>query len=115
MTPLLPIGIGRAGGAKSFRVTDATTAREVLSLQVGSWYNGISILYAEVLGVKLNLANGAYGSAIAPTLTQVDNFLATRSHQDWNRLGLSDKLKVAVWAAQLASYNIGLKGPGLCR
>jgi hypothetical protein len=115
VTPLLPIWVGKSGGSKSFQVTSANQARQVLSLQVGDWYNGITILYAEVLGVKLNIANGADGSAIASTLAAADAFLASKSHQNWSRLGLRDRLTVVVMAAQLASYNIGLKGPGRCQ
>jgi hypothetical protein len=115
VSPLLPIWIGTADGSMSFRVTTATKAREVLSLQVGQWYNGITILYAEILGVKLNIANGADGSEIAATLQEADALVARTSHQSWTRLRLRDKLKVAVLAVRLAGYNLGRSGPGICR
>lgn len=76
VTPYLPIWLGKADGAKSVQVTSAVQAVNILSFS-GNTSNGINKLYAQLLGAKLNIANGADGSAVASTIDAADTFLLT--------------------------------------
>ena len=115
VTPLLPIWLGNAGGGKSVHVTTAQMAVDYLSQNVyGTASNGITKLYAQLLGAKLNLASGADGSAIATTIDDADAFLATHDYLDWSSLTKSQKNLVLAWHSALGNYNEGLIGPGHC-
>ena len=113
VTPLLPQWLGTSGGAKSVRVTTAAQAVSLLD-KSGDASNGINKLYAQLLGAKLNIANGANGSAVLQTITQADAFLATHSAGDWGSLTAAQRQQVLSWAAMLDDYNNGRVGPGHC-
>jgi hypothetical protein len=115
VTPLLPIWLGNAGGAKSLHVTNATIAHDVLTMD---FYcdesNGITKLYAQLLGAKLNIANGANPSAVGNTISQADDFLADHDCHDWDSLPNNVQKKILRWKDKLDDYNNGLVGPGHC-
>ncbi len=115
LTPLLPIWLGTANGAKSLDVTTAQIAVWVLAQNhFGVQSNGITKLYAQLLGAKLNIANGADGSAVSAAIADADAFLATHDWNDWTGLSNSDKQMVLGWHGTLGNYNEGLIGPGHC-
>jgi hypothetical protein len=115
VTPLLPIWLGDADGAKSIPVTDVYIAVDVLSQHVyGHSSNAITKLYAQMLGAKLGVANGASDAAIADYLDDADEFLAMYDYTDWNSLSNEMKSDVRMWHGAFASYNEGDIGPGHC-
>lgn len=115
VTPLLPIWLGTAGGAKSLQVTTAAMAVDVLTMKVyGTNSNGITKLYGQMLGAKLSMADGADGGDIAATLAAADAFLATHNWNDWAGLSNAAKAMVLGWQSTLDNYNNGLIGPGHC-
>jgi hypothetical protein len=113
VTPLLPRWLGTSGGAKSVHVTTAALAVALLD-KSGDASNGINKLYAQLLAAKLNIANGASGSAVLQTITQADLFLATHAAGDWNALSSAQRQQVLTWAATLDDYNNGKIGPAHC-
>ncbi len=113
VTPLLPQWLGTSGGAKSVQVTTAALAVALLD-KSGDASNGINKLYAQLLAAKLNIANGASGSAVLQTITQADLFLATHAAADWNSLSSAQRQQVLAWAATLDDYNNGKIGPAHC-
>jgi hypothetical protein len=113
VTPLLPQWLGTSGGVKSVRVTTAALAVSLLD-KSGDASNGINKLYAQLLGAKLNIANGATGSAVLQTITQADLFLATHAASDWGSLSSTQRQQVLAWAATLDDYNNGRIGPAHC-
>jgi hypothetical protein len=115
VTPLLPITLGDAGGDKSLEVTDAGMAVDLLSQHVyGKPGNGITKLYAQMLGAKLNVANGASDGDIADALAAADAFLADHDYTDWKKITKSEQKMVLAWKSTFDSYNNGLIGPGHC-
>jgi hypothetical protein len=118
VTPLLPITLGTAGGAKSVTVSTAALAVQLLSMRgtndVHDSSNGINKLYAQLLGAKLNAASGADTSAVAGAIAAADAFLATHDTLSWSGLSQSSKNAVLGWAAALDDYNNGLVGPDHC-
>jgi len=115
VTQYLPIWLGTNGGAQSLQVTNAQIAYDVLGMHVyGTPSNGITKLYAQLLGAKLNIANGADGSAINATISSADAFLATHFWTSWDSLSKSDKKLVLGWMELLDDYNNGDIGPGHC-
>jgi len=118
VTPLLPKLLGTSGGAKTQSVTTAAKAVQFLSFNgsnnVFAASNGINKLYAQLLAAKLNIANGANGSAIASTITAADAFLATNDSLSWAGLSKSTQATVNGWMTALDNYNNGLAGPGHC-
>ncbi len=115
VTPLLPLWLGTAGGAKSIEVTTAAEAVALLSVKdFGGNSNGIAKLYAQMLGSKLNVANGASDDAIAATLADADAFLADHDWTEWRSLSRQDQKMVLGWKDMLDDYNNGLIGPGHC-
>lgn len=115
VTPLLPVWLGTPGGTDSIEVTTAQQAVDTLSMKVyGDPSNGITKLYAQLLGAKLNIASGADGSAVASTIAAADAFLATHSYTDWASLTLTQQQQVLTWMNTLDEYNIGAIGPGHC-
>ncbi len=112
VTALLPISLG-SGGGKTVIVTTATQATSILSKE-GDASNGINKLYAQLLGAKLNIKNGANGSAVASVIAAADAFLVSKNAADWNSLPTSQKNTVLSWVVALDNYNNGLTGPGHC-
>lgn len=113
VTPLLPKWLGTAGGAKSVLVNTAAKAVQYLSMN-GDASNGINKLYAQLLGAKLSIANGANGSAVSSTILAADGFLAQYNSADWTSLSKSQRSTVLAWMEALDAYNNGLTGPGHC-
>jgi hypothetical protein len=115
VTPLLPIDLGTSDGASTLHVTTALIAYRVLGQHYyGSPSNGITKLYAQLLGAKLNIENGADDTDIADVITAADNFLATHDQTSWTGLSSADKMMVLGWHDMLDNYNEGLIGPGHC-
>jgi hypothetical protein len=114
VTPLLPVWLGDGTG-ESLHVTTAAMAVEILSQKVyGTPKNGITKLYAQLLGAKLNLVNGASDGDIAAVITAADAFLADYNHTDWEGLDAMLRADVMYWHGMLDDYNNGLIGPGHC-
>ena len=115
VTQYLPIWLGTPGGAKSMQVTTAQMAVNILSQY---FYcdpsNGITKLYAQMLGSKLNEANGADISVISGYFDAADEFLATHNCDDWDSLSKNDQKKVNFWKSKFDDYNNGDIGPGHC-
>jgi len=101
VTPLLPIWLGTAGGAKSINVVNTTMSHRLFDLSdayYGTGSNGISKLYAQLLGAKLNAENDADITMIAAVIAAADAFLATRDWNDWTGLTRSQKnMVLAGW------------------
>ncbi len=115
VTQYLPIWLGTAGGAKSMQVTSALQAVRVLEQNYyGTSSNGITKLYAQLLGAKLSMADGADGSAIAATIAAADAFLAMYDYTNWESLSRAQRGMVNGWKDMLDMYNNGLIGPGHC-
>jgi hypothetical protein len=112
VTPLLPVLLGTAGGAKSVNVT--TAAQAVALLKKGDSSNGIEKLYAQLLGAKLNIASGASSSSVSGIIAAADAFLATHNASDWDSLTSTQKAQVLSWMTTLDNYNNGLVGPEHC-
>lgn len=113
VTALLPIWLGTPGGATSVQVTNAGQAITLLGYS-GDAANGINKLYGQLLGAKLNIANGAGGSAVASVISSADTFLATHNSADWGSLTKAQKTQVNTWVTALDAYNNGFTGPGHC-
>jgi hypothetical protein len=105
------IYLGTQGGAKTVAV-DKTNVVSILN-DAGS-SNGIKKLYAQLLGAKLNIANGADPSAVQSTIDAADAFLANKNAADWDSLTKAQKNNVLSWMTKLDQYNNGLSGPGHC-
>jgi hypothetical protein len=76
--------------------------------------NGFNQLYAQLLGAKLNIADGASPSAIAVNISGADAFLDDHTCGDWDTLSPADQAMVLSWAATFDEYNNGTIGPGHC-
>ncbi len=107
VTQYLPISLG------SYSVDDAAEAVLILSFQ-GQASNGINKLMAQLLAAKLNIANGADGSAVASTIADADAFLMTHNSSSWGSLTKAQQKQVLQWMTILDNYNNGLIGPGHC-
>ena len=115
VTPLLPIWLGTADGTKSIYVDNTTISHNILEQNVyGSPSNGITKLYAQLLGAKLNAANDADISSIAAIIAAADAFLATHDWNDWSSLSKDQMNMVRGWQSTLDDYNNGLIGPIHC-
>jgi hypothetical protein len=115
LSQFLPIWLGTAGGAESINVTTAQIAYDLLTMKVyGDPSNGITKLYAQLLGAKLNIANGASDIGAAGAIAAADAFLATHDYTDWNSLSKPQKNMVLGWKSTLDNYNNGIIGPGHC-
>ncbi len=111
----LPVYLGTQSGAKTLVVDTQQKGVDVLSQKVYcSPSDGITKLYAQLLAAKLNIANGADGSAVASVIVAADFFLATNNCAAWSSLNPSDAALVLVWQCALDSYNNGNIGPGHC-
>jgi len=116
VTRYLPIWLGTLNNGKTFKVDTAKKAYDILSQKVyGNSSNGITKLYAQLLAAKLNIKNGAEGSAVASTIAAADSFLSSYNYQDWNKLNYSQKSQVLTWHNTLDKYNNGIIGPGHCQ
>ncbi len=116
VTALLPVWLGTAGGTKSINVTTALIAYNLLTQKVyGDPSNGITKLYSQLLGAKLNIASGTGHSDIDVVIAAADPFLATHNWNDWAGLSPADQQMVLLWQNQLDSYNNGLVGPVHCQ
>lgn len=107
VTQYLPILLG------STTVTTPAQAVGVLSFQ-GQASNGINKLMAQLLGAKLNIANGADSSAVASTIAAADAFLTTYNSSSWSSLTKAQQKQVLNWMTILDNYNNGIIGPGHC-
>ncbi len=115
VTPLLPLWLGTAGGAKSLNVTTNVMAVNILNQNVyGTPENGITKLYAQLLGAKLNVAAGASMTDVAGVITAADEFLSTHNHLDWAGMSAAEQQMVLDWHGDLDDYSNGLIGPGHC-
>lgn len=115
VTPLLPIWLGTADGDASINVTTATMARNILVMKTyGKSSNGITKLYAQMLGAKLNTASGASGTDISDAFSEADAFLADHDWTDWDNLDKDTQKRVLLWQATFDMYNNGDIGPGHC-
>ncbi|HWR82073.1 MAG TPA: SdrD B-like domain-containing protein [Candidatus Deferrimicrobium sp.] len=115
VTALLPKWLGTPGGLKSINVNTGQIAHDILTQDVyGDPSNGITKLYAQLLGAKLNIASGANGAAVSTTIAAADAFLATKNWLNWNSLTSTQKKNVLKWHYKLDQYNNGLVGPGHC-
>ena len=114
VTPLLPVWLGTAAGAKSVSVTSAAQAVGLLDKSDDA-SNGINKLYAQLLAAKLNIASGANGSAVSQAIAQADTFLATHAAADWQSLSAAERQSVLAWMSTLDDYNNGRIGPGHCK
>ncbi len=115
VTPLLPLWLGDAGGAKSLEVIDAEMAVAILGQkEYGKPKNGITKLYAQLLAAKLNVADGADDADIADVVLAADAFLSEYDWNDWNGLDKDLKDSVHYWHGMCDDYNNGVIGPGHC-
>ncbi len=115
VTQYLPIWLGDAGGAMSLEVVDVAMSTAVLEMKTyGKNNNGITKLYAQLLGAKLSIADGADGSALADVIADADAFLADHDHTDWDSLTDEEKDMVEDWKDMADDYNNGFIGPGHC-
>ncbi len=115
VTPLLPVWLGTAGGPKSINVTTNLIAYNILLQNVyGSASNGITKLYAQLLGAKLNLASGASDEPIHTLIMDADAFLANHNYLDWTSLTPAQQQQVLDWQGTLDDYNNGLAGVPHC-
>ncbi|MCB2202299.1 DNRLRE domain-containing protein [bacterium] len=112
---LLPIWLGDEGGENSMQVTTAQMASDILDQNVyGKPSNGITKLYAQLLGAKLNMASDADGSDVSAAMSAADAFLADYDWNDWKSLSQADQNMVLGWKSTMDDYNNGLIGPGHC-
>ena len=97
-------------------VTTASQAVQILRMRWngGRSSNGISKLYAQLLGAKLNIANGADGSAAAGAIAAADLILAAYDQAAWTSLSRTDRSTILKLAKVLDAYNNGRIGPGHC-
>ncbi|MCM2271116.1 MAG: hypothetical protein NDJ18_00955, partial [candidate division Zixibacteria bacterium] len=115
VTQYLPIWLGTAGGAESYQVTTAAMAVDFLNMNVyGDDSNGITKLYAQLLGTKLSIADGASGDDVAAAIAAADAFLALHNYTDWAGLSSAQKEMVLGWKDTFDHFNNGLIGPGHC-
>lgn len=114
VSALLPITLG-SGGGKSLVVSTAQMAVNVLKMKTyGSNSNGITKLYAQLLGAKLSIASGAEDYDVSDAISDADGFLYDHDWHDWYGLSRSDKSMVLGWQSMLDDYNNGVIGPGHC-
>jgi hypothetical protein len=115
VTQYLPVSLGDEGGAKTLVVTDVYDAIDVLEMSTyGDQSNGITKLYAQLLGAKLNLAAGASDLSVFDIIDEADEFLADHDWTDWDDLTDMLKNRVLYWQGELDAYNNGDIGPGHC-
>ena len=74
----------------------------------------VSGIHPQLLGAKLNIANGADNSAVAGTIANADDFLASNDSTAWSSLTWMMKQTVLSWMTTLDNFNNGSIGPGHC-
>jgi hypothetical protein len=104
IAPWLPITLGTAGGAKTVKVADVTTAVSILN-QSGGASNGIVKLKAQLLATKLNLASGSDVTGLWGKLAEADNFLATHDEASWKGLSKADQQYVLSLKDAFDTFN----------
>ena len=116
VTALLPVSLGTPAGPQTVTVTTASQARLILGMAYlgGHPSNGITKLYAQLLGAKLSIESGASGAAIAGTISAADGFLALNNQGAWASMSASQRALVLQWMSMLDAYNNGEIGPGHC-
>jgi hypothetical protein len=115
LTQFLPMWLGTAGGSRSINVSNVRIAYDILVMKTyGVPSNGITKLYAQMLAAKLNIANGASGSAVASTISAANAWLANHSWTEWSSLSKNTQKQVLGWMTTFDNYNNGLIGPGHC-
>jgi hypothetical protein len=114
VTQFLPIWLGTPYGAKSVEVASAAQAVSILKFEYGTASNGITKLYAQLLGAKLNVGNGASYDDVANVIAKADAFLALYNWENWTSLSKKQKSDVITWMSLLDAYNNGDIGPGHC-
>jgi hypothetical protein len=113
VSPLLPIWLGTAGGAKSIKVTTAAQAVDLLNRENDS-SNGINKLYSHLLAAKLNAASNASTTNVDATIAAADAFLANHNSAGWTSLSAAQQAQVLAWKDKLDSYNNGYEGTRHC-
>ena len=113
VSPLLPIWLGTAGGAKSVNVTTAAQAVDLLN-RANDSSNGINKLYSHLLAAKLNGAAGASTTGVNATIAAADAFLANNNAASWAGLSATQQAQVLAWKDKLDSYNNGGEGTRHC-
>jgi hypothetical protein len=115
VSSLLPIWLGLPDSAKSINVTTADSAHTILSYHIcNDPLNGFNRLYAQLLTAKLNIANGASDTLVAPVIETVDNYLAHHNWQDWDNIHWEERITLAIYSNQLFDFNIGQLGSPRC-
>jgi hypothetical protein len=113
VSPLLPIWLGTAGGAKSVNVTTAAQAVDLLN-RANDSSNGINKLYSHLLAAKLNGAADASTTGVDATIAAADAFLANNNAAGWAGLSAAQQAQVLAWKDKLDSYNNGGEGTRHC-
>lgn len=114
VTQYLPISLGD-GGSSTLYVTTNVMAVNVLKQNVyGKASNGITKLYAQLLGAKLSIADGADGTPVAAVISDADAFLGGHDYNDWAGLSKAMKNQVLAWKDALDQYNNGYSGVPHC-
>jgi hypothetical protein len=99
---------------KGRNVSTAQDAVNYLSMKIyGAPSNGITKLYAQLLGAKLNIAAGA-SNTISSTIIAADSFLTVKNYLDWSGLSKPQQSQVLSWMSALDNYNNGLGGVPHC-
>ena len=115
VTPLLPIWLGNADGDESIEVTDVYISTDILKMKTYcDDSNGITKLYAQLLGTKLSIANGASGDVVADYITLADDFLAEHDCYYWYEMEEEDQQVILDWKDMFDNFNNGDIGPGHC-
>lgn len=123
VTQFLPKLLGSSGGTKTVTVSTATMVFQIESMIYATSTNGpadpsngVTKLYAQLLGAKLNIARGASPTAISSTISSADSFLANKNQSDWLGLTKTQRNNVLTWMSTLDAYNNGLLtgGPPHC-
>jgi hypothetical protein len=117
VTPLLPQWLGDADGPKSIAVTTPAMVVALMDFDDGMYgpaKNGISKLYAQLLGAKLSIADGAADADVSAAIVDADAFLAMHSWEDWSSLTREQKNTVLSWQGMFDDFNNGDIGPGHC-
>jgi hypothetical protein len=104
VTQYLPLWLGTAAGAQSTQVPTASQAVWILQFR-GDASNGINRMSAQLLGAKLNVANGASPAPVAAVIAAADAFLAGYAPSSWASLTKAQKNAVNAWQAVLEAYN----------
>jgi hypothetical protein len=115
VTQFLPIDLGTPGGTDTVVVSTAAQAVDVFNFSLCSDPgNGFNQLYAQLLGAKLNIANGADGTAVATDIAEADLILATNNCASWAGFTTAQRAVINNLASDFDSYNSGTTGPGHC-